>query len=80
MSAKKISALSKIVVELFEQTKNYASSWDSKGNKIGKPSTEDYATATDANWDELDKWNDSKEMLRQKILDLIKLIYSSDSE
>jgi len=79
-AAKKITALSKIVVELFQQTKNYASGWNSKDKIIRKPSTEDYTNATDASWDEFDKWNDSKEKLRQKILDLIELIYSSDSE
>ena len=78
--AKKITALSKTVVELFQQTKNYASDWNSKDRQISKLSTEDYTNATDAKWDEFDKWNDSKEKLRQKILDLIELIYSSDSE
>jgi hypothetical protein len=79
-AAKKITALSKIVVELFQQTKKYASGWNSKDKKISEPSTEEYTNATDASWDEFDKWNDSKEKLRQKILDLIELIYSSDSE
>ena len=79
-AAKKITALSKTVVELLQQTKNYASNWNSKDRQISKLSTEDYTNATDANWDEFDKWNDSKEKLRQKILDLIELVYSSDSE
>jgi hypothetical protein len=78
--AKKITALSKIVVELFQQTRNYASDWNSKDNQISKLFTEDYTNATEANWDEFDKWNDSKEKLREKIIDLIELIYASDSE
>ena len=79
-AAKKITALSKIVVELFQQTRNYASDWNSKDNQISKFFTEDYTNATEANWDEFDKWNDSKEKLREKIIDLIELIYASDSE
>ena len=78
-TAKKITALSKILVELFQQTKNYASGWNSQDTKISKPTTEDYTKATDENWDNLDKWIVFQEKLRQKILDLIELLYSSDS-
>ena len=79
-TAKRTTALSEIVVELFQQTKNYARGWISKDNQISRPSTEDYATATDESWDEMDKWVDSQEKLRQNILDLIELLYSSDSQ
>jgi hypothetical protein len=77
-TAKKITTLSKILVELFQQTKNYASGWNSQDTKISKPTTEDYTKATDENWDNLDKWIVFQEKLRQKILDLIELLYSSD--
>jgi hypothetical protein len=79
-TAKKITALSKILVELFQQTKNHASGWNSQHNQNSNPSTEDYAQATDENWDNLDKWVVSQEKLRQKILDLIELLCSSDSQ
>ena len=80
INRKKITALSKMVVELFQQTKNFASSWTSKGDQISNLSTEDYTKATDEGWDDLDKWVVSQEKLRQKILDLIELLYSSDSQ
>jgi hypothetical protein len=79
-TAKKITALSKILVESFQQTKNYASGWTSQHNQNSNPSTEDYTQATDERWDNLDKWTISQENLRQKILDLIELLYSSDSQ
>jgi hypothetical protein len=77
---KKITALSKMVFELFQQTKNFSSGWTSKGNQISNLSTEDYTKATDEGWDDLDKWVVSQEELRQKILDLIELLYTSDSQ
>lgn len=80
INRKKITALSKMVVELFQQTKNFASGWTSKGDQISNLSTEDYTKATDEGWDDLDKWVVSQEKLRQKILDLIELLYSSDSQ
>ena len=79
-TAKKINALSKTLIELFQQTKHYAGGWNSQDNQSSKPSTEDYAKATNESWDNLDNWTDSQEKLRQKILDLIELLYSSDSQ
>ena len=79
-TAKKITALSKMVVKLFQQTKQYASGWNSKDKQISNLSTEDYTKATDQSWDNLDKWTVSQEKLRQKILDLIELLYSSESQ
>jgi hypothetical protein len=79
-TAERITALSKMVVELFQQTKIYASGWNSKESQISELSTQDYAKATDEIWDNLDKWAVSQEELRQKILDLIELLYSSDSQ
>ena len=78
-TAKRITALSKMVVELFQQTKNYSSGWNSKERQINELSTQDYAKATDESWDNLDKWTVSQEKLRQRILDLIEVLYSSDS-
>ncbi len=79
-TAQKITALSKMVVKLFQQTKNYTSGWNSKDKQKRNLSTEDYAKATDESWDNLDKWTVSQEKLRQKILDLIELLYSSESQ
>jgi hypothetical protein len=79
-TAQKITALSKTLVELFQQTKNHASSWTSEDAQTSNPSTDEYAEATNESWDNLDKWTGSQEKLRQKILDLIELLYSSDSE
>ncbi len=79
-TAKKITALSKMVIELFQQTKNYASGWNSKESQINEPSTKDYSKATDESWDNLDEWTASQEKLRQKILDLIELLYSLGSQ
>lgn len=72
---KKITDLHKMVVKLFQQTKNCASGQNSKDNKISKPSTKDYSKASDKSWDNLDKWTVSQENLRQKILDLLELLY-----
>lgn len=79
-TAQKIVELNKTVVELFQQTKKHASGWTTQHNQNSNPSTEDYTQATDENWDKLDKWTASQEKLRQKILDLIELLYSSDSQ
>jgi hypothetical protein len=79
-TAKRITALNKMVVELFQQTKNYSSVWNSKERQINELSTQDYAKATDESWDNLDKWAVSQEKLRQKILDLIEVLYTSDSQ
>ena len=79
-TAKRITALNKMVVKLFQQTKNYSSVWNSKERQINELSTQDYAKATDESWDNLDKWTVSQEKLRQKILDLIEVLYTSDSQ
>ena len=72
----KISIYQKRIVELFNQTKNYAFGWNSKHKEKNRLSTEDYTAATDESWDELDKWTDSQERLRQEILDFMELLYS----
>jgi len=79
-ATEEITAYSKRIVELFHQTKNYASGWNSKHKEKRRLSTEDYAGATDESWDKLDKWTVTQEKLRQEILDFIKLLYSITSK
>ena len=78
--AKKIAMYSKRIVELFHQTKDYASRWNLKPNENYRLSTEDYTEATDERWDALDQWTGSQEKLRQTILEFVKLLYSVVSE
>ena len=79
-AAEKIGAYSKRIVELFSQTKNYATGWNSEHKEKRRLSTEDYTEATDESWDELDKWTISQEKLRDEILELLELLYSVDSK
>ena len=72
--AEKIVAHSERIVELFHQTRKYASVWDSKPKEKHELSTEDYTEATDESLDELDKWTVSQEKLRDAILDLMELL------
>ena len=74
--AEEITTYSERIVELFHQTKNYASGWDSKRKEKRRLSTEDYTEATDESWDALDKWTVSQEKLRQEILEFVELLYS----
>jgi len=71
-----ITTHSKRIVGLFNQTKNYASVWNSKQKEKRRLSTKDYAEATDESWDAHDKWTVSQERLRQEILEFMKLLYS----
>jgi len=71
-----IGAYSKRIAELFHQTKNYATGWNSEHKEKRRRSTEDYTEATDESWDELDKWTVSQEKLRDEILELLELLYS----
>ena len=75
-AVKEITTNSKQIVELFQQTKNYASGWSSKQKEKHSLSTEDYTEATNESWDELDKWTVSQEKLRQLILDFMELLKS----
>ncbi len=75
-AAEEITKYSKRIVELFHQTKNYASGWNSKHKDKRRLSTKDYIEATDESWDKLDKWTVTQEKLRQEILDYMKLLYS----
>jgi len=78
LNSKKITASSNMVIELFQQTKNHAGGWNSEESQISELSTKDYVKATDESWDNLNEWTVSQEKLRQKILNLIELLYSSD--
>jgi len=75
-AAEKIVAYSKRIVELFHQTKDYASGWNSKRKEKRRLSTEDYTEATDESWDALDKWTVSQEKLRDAILEFMEFLYS----
>lgn len=71
--AKTITAYSKRIVDLFQQTKDYASGWSSKSKPNRRLSKDDYA---DESWDELEKWTVSQEKLRNEIMKLVELLYS----
>jgi len=73
-AAEKIVAYTKRIVELFHQTKDYASVWDSKHKEKRRHSTLDYTEAKDESWDALDKWTVSQEKLRDAILELMELL------
>jgi hypothetical protein len=75
-AVEEITTYNKRIVKLFQQTKNYASGWDSKRKEKRRLSTEDYTEATYESWDALDKWTVSQEKLRQAILEFVKLLYS----
>ena len=68
----KITTYSKRIVGLFNQTKNYASGWNSKQKEKRRLSIKDYTEDTDESWDS-DKWTVSKERQRQEILEFVKL-------
>jgi hypothetical protein len=78
--AEKIAAYSRRIVDLFRQTKNYASEWDSEQKEKHKLSTEDYVEATKEGWDALDKWAVTQEKLRCLILEFVEFLYSVVSE
>ena len=73
-AAEKIDTRSKRIVELFRQTKDYASVWDSKRKEKHELSTEDYSEATSESWDAMDNWRVSQEELRLTILEFMKLL------
>ena len=73
-AAEKIIAHNERIVELFHQTRNYASVWNSKRKEKNELSTEDYTEATDESWDVLNKWTVSQEELRDAILNLMELL------
>ena len=72
--AEKIATINKQIVELFQQTKDYASVWDSKHKEKHELSTADYTEATDESWEVLNNWTVSQEKLRDAILELMELL------
>ena len=74
--SEKIAVYSRRIVDLFHQTKDYASGWDSKHKEKYRLSTEDYVEATDESWDALDKWKVTQEKLRCLILDFVEFLHS----
>ena len=78
--AVKITAYRRRIVDLFHQTKDYASGWDSEHKEKPRLSTKDYIEATDESWDALDKWTAIQEKLRYLILEFVKFLYSIVSE
>jgi hypothetical protein len=75
-AVEELTTYSKRIVELFHQTKDYTSGWNSKHKENRTLSTEDYTEATDESWDALENWTVSQEKLRQSILEFMKLLYS----
>jgi hypothetical protein len=78
--AEQITANSRRIVDLFHQTKDYASGWETKHKAKHRLSTEDYAEATDESWDALDEWAVTQEKLRRLILEFVKFLHSVVSE
>ena len=74
--AEKIATINRQIVEIFQQTKDYASVWDSKHKEKHELSTADYTEAKDESWNALDNWTVSQEKLQETILEFIKILYS----
>ena len=68
------------IFELFNQTKNYESGWNSSHKEKRGLCADEYAEATDEGWDALNKWTASQEKLRQEILHFMELLYSVTSQ
>ena len=69
--AEKIAENSKRIVDLFHQTRDYASVYDSMRKEKSKLPTEDYSEVTNESWEALNKLTISQEKLRLAILELI---------
>jgi len=67
------------IVKLFNQTKDYASGWNSESTEKSRTSTENYIEASEDSWDTLDQWTESQEKLRDEILKLVEFLYSIGS-
>ena len=78
--AEKITTYGRQIVNLFHQTKDYASGWETEHKEKHRLSTEDYVKATDESWDALDKWAATQEKLRCLILEFVEFLYSVVSE
>ena len=79
-AVEEITMYNERIIELFNQTKNYASGWNSSHKEKRRLSADEYAETTDESWDALDKWTASQEKLRQEILYFMELLYSVTSK
>ena len=79
-AVEEITMYNERIIELFNQTKNYASGWNSSHKEKRRLSADEYAETTDESWGALDKWTASQEKLRQEILYFIELLYSVTSK
>jgi hypothetical protein len=75
-AAEEITSYNKRIIELFHQTKKYASGWNSNHKEKRRLSTRDYTEASNESWDALNKWTVTQQKLRQAILEFIDLLYS----
>ena len=73
-----IDGYCKRIVKLFNQTKDYASGWNSESTEK-RTSTEKYIKASEDSWDTLEQWTASQEKLRVEILKLVEFLYSIES-
>ncbi len=79
-TAAQIAASRTQIATLFQQTKDYASVWESKHQEKSRLATRDYVEASDESWDALDNWTASQQELRHAILAFVQLLYSVVSE
>lgn len=78
--SEKITTDSERIVDLFHQTKDFATWWGAEHKEENKLSTKDYVEATDESWDALDSWTVTQEKLRCSILEFVRFLYSIVSE
>ncbi|MFZ7138349.1 MAG: hypothetical protein ACOWW1_08020 [archaeon] len=78
--ANAITGYCKQILNLFNQTKQYAREWNSESPEPSPTSAENYIKASEESWDTLDQWTTSQEKLRAEIIKLVDFLYSVDSE
>ena len=69
--AEKIDKNCKLIVELFNQTRDYANAYESMHKEKSKDTTEDYSEFTTESWEALNKLTASQEKLRREVMELI---------
>ena len=79
-AVEEITMYNERIIELFNQTKNYARGWNSSHKEKRGLSADEYAETTDESWAALDKWTASQEKLRQEILYFMDLLFSVTSK
>ncbi|MDG6223421.1 MAG: hypothetical protein QCH99_09195 [Candidatus Bathyarchaeota archaeon] len=68
------------IIKLFNQTKSYASGWNSKQNGQNRTFTEKYIRASEESWNTLNQWTESQIKLRDEILKLVEFLYTVGSK